>query len=141
MQLAWGFGCKSKRTAAGQQDKKRSCLVGRQRHIVDIADAQQPLNIRLMRVGVEWIDQEDHRGNPAFGGAGGNLGIAAHGATQHPLDRQSSCLGDPLTGGACGDELEVAEQLPVRSNKAHHIILLAIMGDQCYGWKHQSYPS
>ena len=61
--------------------------IGRQRNIVNITDAQQSLNVRLMRVGIQRINQKDHTGDAPFRHTRRNLRVTAIGAAQHSFHR------------------------------------------------------
>src|SRR5690606_22869460 len=62
--------------------------IGRQRHVVHVADALQALDVRIVGVCAERIDDEDYRPDTALGDARGDLHVAAQRTGEQQLDRQ-----------------------------------------------------
>lgn len=72
---------------------------------MDVADAQEALDVGLVGVGAERIDEEEDGIHLPGGDACCDLGVAAHGAGEEAFNFQAGGGGDTLAGGASGDEI------------------------------------
>jgi hypothetical protein len=111
----------------------RGGLIGGEGNIVDIAHAEQALDVGLVGVSAEGIDEEEDGLDLPDGDAGGDLGIPAHGAGEHAFDVQARRFGDALARGAGGDELEGGEFFAVALAEGDDFVFLFVMGDEGKG--------
>ena len=68
-----------------REQKVGGCAVAGDRHVVDDRDAQQRLDVDIVRVGRQRIPEENDEVDPAFGDAGADLLIAAERPAAEPV--------------------------------------------------------
>jgi len=108
-------------------------LIRREWNVVDIADAQEALDVGFVGVGAEGIDEEEDGADLAGGDAGGDLGVAAHRAGEQAFNFQAGGGGDALAGGACGDESERGKLGAVTLAEGDNFIFLFVVGNEGEG--------
>lgn len=105
---------------------------------MDVADSKQALDVGLVGVGAEGIDEEEDGVDLAGGDAGGDLGVAAHGAGEEAFDVEPCGGGDALAGGAGGDEFQVGEMRLVAKAEGDDFVFLLVVSDEGeggHGWR------
>ncbi len=107
--------------------------VGGDRDVVDVADVQQALDVRLVRVCEKGIDEEYHARYLADRHACRDLGIAAERTGEIAVDRQPGRFGDEATGSPGGAQGEAREERAPYPTERLQIILFLIMRDQGQG--------
>ena len=122
-----------------QQDVGTLAIRG-QWDVVHIAEAQQRVDIRLVRLHGERVAQEDDEIDLLRRDAGTDLLVAAKRAGHHGLDVETEGLIDQGPGRMRGDEMEFTEQLLVMADEFQHFIFLFIMGYKCDCF-HGCFPS
>jgi len=108
--------------------------VGRQRDVVQVADSQQSLDVRFVRMGVERVDQENDAIDLPLCDPRRDLCITSHWSRQHAFDLQARRPRDTLTGCARSDQTTPDKRITVSQREQHHIVLLAVVGDQRQRW-------
>lgn len=108
----------------------RAFAVRCERDVVDVAEAQEGIDVRLVRLAREWVTQEDDALDLLRRDEGTNLLVAAEGARHHGFDVEAERVADERTGRARSDEVEVREQLFVMPDEFQHLVLLLVMGDE-----------
>src|SRR5439155_2323699 len=103
--------------------------VGRQRHVADIANSEQRLDVRVVRVLIQWIDEEDDRIDFAFDHAAGDLHIPTMWTRSDALDLEANLISQQVSGGPGGDQLVFAQACAVEGRKRNQVRLLAIVGN------------
>jgi len=80
-----------------------------------VADAQQRLDVRVVRVFVQRIDDEEDGVDLPLHDPAGHLHIAPQRARAEALDRNADFVGQQIAGGAGGDQIvERAGIQPIR---------------------------
>ena len=100
---------------------------------MDIADAEEALDVGLVGMGAERIDEEKDSLDLSGGDAGGDLGIAAEGAGEEAFDLETCRFGDALSRCAGGDEVERGELLAVALAEGDDFFFLFVVGDEGEG--------
>ena len=59
---------------------------------MDVADAQQRVDVRVVGVLAERVDEEENRRDPAFGDLRGDLRVTSERAGEHPFDVEADFL-------------------------------------------------
>ncbi len=95
----------------------------------EIADPQQALNIRLVRVSEKRIDDEDHRIHLALSDARSDLSVAAERPGKHAFNGQPGCVDDALARRSRRDQPALRQDITVRHCEGDDVILLAIVGN------------
>ena len=113
----------------GQQDVG-ALAVRRERHVVDVAEAQKRIDVRLVRLGRQRVAQEDDVVDLADGDARADLLVAAERAGEHRLDAEAEGVVDQRAGRARRDQVELREEVLVVADELEHLALLLVVGNQ-----------
>ena len=108
-------------------------LIRGQGNVVDVADAQEALDVGFVRVGAEGINEEEDGADLAGGDARGDLGVTAHRAGEEAFNFQAGGGGDAFAGGAGGNEGECGEFGAVALAEGDDFVFLLVMGDEGQG--------
>ena len=97
---------------------------------MDVTEAQQGVDVRLVRLGRQRVAQEDDIVDIADGDARADLLVAAHRAGEHRLDAEAEGVVDQGTCRARRDQVELREEFLVVANELEHLALLLVVGNQ-----------
>ena len=120
-----------------QPQQRRICRsqIGCQRNVVYVAQPQQGRDIRLVRLGRERIAQENHGQNPFLGNPRTDLLVTSQRPAEHALNVQPGVLGQDVSGGSSGDQVELRQNLLMPLHKGQQIVFLTVVGNQGdLGW-------
>jgi hypothetical protein len=115
----------------GRDDEAGGGGVGRQRDIMDVADTQQALNVRVVGVGGEGVNKEKDRFNMPFGYLGGDLRVTPVRAGEHKLYVEVAFVAQELTGCARPYQFIALKDVLMRHGEGDNIVLFTVVGDQC----------
>lgn len=101
-----------------------------QRDIVYIADSEQRVDIRFMRLSRQRIAQENNQINFFSGYECADLLVTAERAGHKAFDRQVGIFGDNFTGCGCSDKVVLAEDILVLIDEVKHFFFFAVVGNQ-----------
>lgn len=115
-------------------DEQRSCRnIGRQGNIMHVANPQQTLYIRIVRMFAQGIDKEKHSIHTTFGNHRRDLRISAVGSGQPAADFQSGLLVNKAASCLGCHQVKLRQSLPVVHHKGYHIGFLAIVRYESQG--------
>ena len=97
---------------------------------MDVAEAQQRIDVRLVRLGRQRVAQEDDVIDIADGDARANLLVTAERAGEHRLDAEAEGVVDQRSGRARRDQVELREEVLVMADELEHLALLLVVGNQ-----------
>ena len=101
---------------------------------MDVADAQQRIDVRVVGVLAERVDEEKDRRDPAFGDLRGDLRVTAERAGEHPLDMEADLFVDEAARRACADEVIALQDIDMSFCKGDHLVFFVVMGDESDGF-------
>src|SRR5438445_6984369 len=117
---------------ADQDVRRRD--VRRQRHVSHVADPQQRLDVRIVRVLVQWVNQEDDRIHLALNHPARNLHVTPVWTRSDALALASHLVPKQVAGGAGGDEFVLSEACAVERRKCDEISFFSVVGDDRQPW-------
>jgi hypothetical protein len=94
------------------------------------AGTQERLDVRIVRVLVRRIDQEDNGIDLTLRDARGDLGVATLGSRGYTLDIQAHLVDHQAPGGAGCRQVELAELVSIEGGESYHIGLLAVVSNE-----------
>src|SRR5262249_52532289 len=99
------------------------------RDIADNGDAEQGLDVRVVRMRLQRIPQEHQQVDLALGDAGADLLVAAVRAAAEAGDRQPELLLQEVAGGGRREQLVTGQQVQVVPGPLEHVPLLVVVRD------------
>jgi hypothetical protein len=100
-------------------DDFRSGEIGRERHVVNVAQPLKALHIRFVRVSGEGVDNENDGGNFVLRHARTDLRIATERPGEVAMNVEPCGFRDSSASGSGGDQLERAESIPMPEAKSN----------------------
>lgn len=120
------------------QEDVCALAVCRERDVVDVAETQERVDVRLVRLARQRVAQEDDAMDVFRRDERADLLVAAERAGHHGLDIEAERVLDERAGRARGDEVELREQFLVMPDKFEHLVLLFVVSDECDGFHRRS---
>ena len=111
--------------------------IGRQRNSMNVANAHQGRDIRLVRLSSERVAEEDDGHDFPFGHARANHQVASFRAVSHALHLERQFPIEQVARAGRGDERIPLEQRQISPHKVQDGLLLLVMGDE---GNHRSLP-
>ena len=114
---------------AGEHEVGRGAVAG-DRDVVDDGDAQQRLDVDVVRVRLQRIPEEDHEVDPALSDRRADLLIAAQRPAQEAMHREAELGRELRAGRAGGVQLVLRERAAVVLRPLQHVGLAVVVRDQ-----------
>ena len=107
--------------------------VGRQRNVVNIANAEQHLDVGIVRMLVEWVDQEDHGVDIVGHHSSGDLRVSPGRAGLEALDIQTDLVSEKAARRPCRYQSPAGERVAIEHREGHEVRLFSVVGDHGEG--------
>ena len=117
----------------GGDEKVRRRAVAGYGDVVDHCDAQQRLDVDVVRVRLQRIPKEDDGVDLALRDLGADLLVAAERTALQLLDGQVQVLLQEPAGRAGCDEVVAGQGVPVEARPFEQVLLLVVVCDECDG--------
>ena len=96
---------------------------------MDVADAEQGLDVGVVRMLVERVNHEDDGVDEFVNDASGNLDIATMRTGFDGLNAKADFVSEQAAGGEGGKDGAASKTIAVEGGKSHQVSLFAIVGD------------
>ncbi len=113
----------------GDQEVGGGAVAGH-RDVPHHGDAQQRLDVRVVRLRLERVPEEDQDVDLALRDLGADLLVAAERAALQAGDRQPELVAEQRAGGAGGAEVVLGQQRAVEPGPLREVRLLVVVRDQ-----------
>ena len=95
-----------------------------------VTDAHQGADIGFVRLGGQWITEEEHGQHVALGDLRPDLLIAAQWTRKHSGDLKAGEFGKDRTGRAGGDQGKMTKDVAVIEREPGQIVFFLVVSDQ-----------
>src|SRR5207253_7915253 len=116
-------------TTLFRSEVRRGAVAGH-RYVPHHGDAQQGLDVRIVRLRLQRVPEEDQTVDVALGDSGANLLIATQRSALELVDSQPELLLQQMAGGAGGVQLVVSQELAIEASPLEQRLFLVIVGHQ-----------
>jgi hypothetical protein len=97
---------------------------------VDVADAKQGADVRIVGLHRQWVDEEEYGVYRARGDARRDLRVTAFVSAENLFDRESHFVAQQLSRVASPDELEACEATPVERRPGDQVDFPVVVRDE-----------
>src|SRR4051794_8702211 len=113
----------------GQHEVGAGAIAG-DRDVVDDGDAEEGLDVDVVRLRLERIPEEDHEIDAAFGNARPDLLVAAERAREESRDLEIELTGEERAGGTGAEQVVTRECAPVVTRPFEEVDLAIVVRNE-----------